>query len=61
VAYDIAVLITSIPLNAMPAIKDVVENLAANTIAIHMSSYSPARGGRVQALEEGRMESADAP
>ncbi|WP_026532954.1 NADPH-dependent F420 reductase [Arthrobacter sp. H41] len=55
--HDVKVLITSIPLSAMPAIKALVADLPANAIVIDTSNYYPLRDGHVQALDEGQVES----
>lgn len=57
VVQDVEVLITSIPLSAMPAIRPLVANLPADAIVIDTSNYYPARDGQIQALEEGQVES----
>jgi 8-hydroxy-5-deazaflavin:NADPH oxidoreductase len=57
VVQDVEVLITSIPLNGVPAVKPLVAGLPTNAVVIDTSNYYPARDGRVQALEEGQVES----
>lgn len=57
VVHDVEVLITSIPLTAMPAIKPLVANLPADATIIDTSNYYPARDGHLQALDEGEVES----
>jgi 8-hydroxy-5-deazaflavin:NADPH oxidoreductase len=57
VVQDVEVLITSIPLSGMPAVKPLVARLPTDAVVIDTSNYYPARDGRVQALEEGQIES----
>lgn len=57
VVQEVEVLITSIPLSAMPAIRNVVAGLPVDAIVIDTSNYYPARDGQLQALEEGQVES----
>ncbi|MCQ6270583.1 NAD(P)-binding domain-containing protein [Pseudarthrobacter sp. R1] len=57
VRHNIEVLITSIPLSAMPAIKPLVADLPRGAIIIDTSNYYPLRDGHVQALDEGQVES----
>jgi predicted dinucleotide-binding enzyme len=57
VVHDVEVLITSIPLSAMPAIKPLVAELPAGVVVIDTSNYYPARDGQLQVLDEGQVES----
>ncbi|WP_104182369.1 NADPH-dependent F420 reductase, partial [Arthrobacter sp. B0490] len=57
VVQDVEVLITSIPLSAMPALRPLVASLPADAIIIDTSNYYPARDGRIQALDDGQVES----
>ncbi|MEG9248201.1 NAD(P)-binding domain-containing protein [Arthrobacter sp. Soc17.1.1.1] len=57
VVHDVEVLITSIPLSAMPGIKPLVTGLPADVVVIDTSNYYPARDGQLQALDEGQVES----
>lgn len=57
VVHDVEVLITSIPLSAMPGIKPLVTGLPAEVVVIDTSNYYPARDGQLQALDEGQVES----
>lgn len=57
VVQDVQVLITSIPLSAMSAIRPLVAILPADAIIIDTSNYYPARDGHLQMLEEGQVES----
>ena len=54
---DVEVLITSIPLRGMPALKPLIADVSGDTVIIDTSNYYPARDGRLQALEEGQVES----
>jgi 8-hydroxy-5-deazaflavin:NADPH oxidoreductase len=57
VMHNVEVLITSIPLSAMPAIKPLVADLPAVATVIDTSNYYPLRDGHVRALDEGQVES----
>jgi predicted dinucleotide-binding enzyme len=57
VVTDIDVLITSIPLSRMTEIRRLLANLPANAVIVDTSNYYPLRDGRVQALEDGQVES----
>lgn len=54
---DVDVLITSMPLSRMPEVKSLITGLPANTVIIDTSNYYPLRDGRVEALEDGKVES----
>lgn len=54
---DVDVLITSMPLGRMPEVKSLITGLPANTVIIDTSNYYPLRDGRVEALEDGKVES----
>jgi predicted dinucleotide-binding enzyme len=54
---DVDVLITSMPLSRMPEVKTLITDLPANTVIIDTSNYYPLRDGRVEALEDGKVES----
>ncbi|MCW2131924.1 NADPH-dependent F420 reductase [Arthrobacter sp. VKM Ac-2550] len=57
VVQDVEVLITSIPLSGMPAVKPLVANLPTDALVVDTSNYYPARDGHVQAIDEGQVES----
>lgn len=57
VVTDVDVLITSIPLSRMTEIRRLLANLPANAVIVDTSNYYPLRDGRVQALEDGQVES----
>lgn len=57
VVTDVDVLITSIPLGRMTEIRRLLANLPANAVIVDTSNYYPLRDGRVQALEDGQVES----
>ena len=57
VVQDVEVLITSIPLSGMPAVKPLVADLPTDVVIIDTSNYYPTRDGHVQALEDGQVES----
>ena len=57
VVTDVEVLITSIPLSRMPEIGPLIANLPANAVIVDTSNYYPLRDGRVQALDDGQVES----
>lgn len=57
VVTDIDVLIISIPLTRIPEIKPLITALPAETVIVDTSNYYPRRDGRIQALEEGQVES----
>jgi predicted dinucleotide-binding enzyme len=54
---DVDVLITSMPLSRMPEVKTLITELPANAVIIDTSNYYPVRDGRVEALEDGQVES----
>jgi predicted dinucleotide-binding enzyme len=54
---DVDVLITSMPLSRMPEVKALITDLPANAVIIDTSNYYPQRDGRVEALEDGQVES----
>jgi predicted dinucleotide-binding enzyme len=53
----IDVLITSIPLSRMPAIRPLIADLPVGTVVIDTSNYYPMRDGQVRALDDGQVES----
>lgn len=57
VVTDVDVLITSVPLSRMPEIGPLLANLPADAVIIDTSNYYPLRDGRVQALDDGQVES----
>ncbi|MUU69861.1 NADPH-dependent F420 reductase [Pseudarthrobacter sp. GA104] len=54
---DVDVLITSMPLSRMPEVRTLITDLPANAVIIDTSNYYPLRDGRVEALEDGQVES----
>jgi 8-hydroxy-5-deazaflavin:NADPH oxidoreductase len=57
VVTDVDVLITSIPLSRMPEVKPLIANLPASAVIVDTSNYYPLRDGRVEALDDGKVES----
>ena len=57
VVTDVDVLITSIPLSRMPEVKPLIATLPANAVIVDTSNYYPLRDGRVEALDDGKVES----
>lgn len=57
VVTDVDVLITSIPLSRMTEIGPLLANLPAKAVIVDTSNYYPLRDGRVQALDDGQVES----
>ena len=57
VVTDVDVLITSIPLSRMPEVKALIADLPANAVIVDTSNYYPLRDGRVEALDDGKVES----
>lgn len=57
VVTDIDVLIISIPLSRVPEITPLITTLPAEAVIVDTSNYYPRRDGRIQALEEGQVES----
>jgi predicted dinucleotide-binding enzyme len=54
---DVDVVIVSIPLNRIPGIAPLITGVPAETVVIDTSNYYPARDGRIDAIEEGQVES----
>lgn len=54
---DVDVLITSIPLERMPALAPLMEHLPAGAVVIDTSNYYPLRDGHIDALDDGQVES----
>lgn len=57
VVVDIDVLISSIPLNRMPAIASLVRSTPPETVVIDTSNYYPRRDGNIAEIDEGLVES----
>src|SRR5215207_7066099 len=54
---DVDVVIVSIPLNRVPGIASLIASVPAETVVIDTSNYYPGRDGRIDAIEEGQVES----
>jgi predicted dinucleotide-binding enzyme len=54
---DVDVVIVSIPLNRIPGIASLIASVPAETVVIDTANYYPARDGRIDAIEEGQVES----
>ena len=54
---NVDVVILSIPLNRLPAIAPLIASVPAETVVIDTSNYYPARDGRIEAIEDGQVES----
>ena len=57
VVVGVDVLILSVPLSALPGIAPTVVGAPGDTIVIDTSNYYPGRDGRIDALEDGQVES----
>ncbi|WP_275785364.1 NADPH-dependent F420 reductase [Pararhizobium gei] len=56
-ATDVEALILSIPLNRIGDIASLVSSLPAETVVIDTSNYYPMRDGKIEELEQGKVES----
>lgn len=54
---DVDVVILSIPLNRIPTIAPLIANLPAETVVIDTSNYYPGRDDKIDAIEDGQVES----
>lgn len=54
---DVDVIILSIPLSAMPKLAGLLATVPADTVLIDTSNYYPSRDGRIEAIENGQVES----
>jgi 8-hydroxy-5-deazaflavin:NADPH oxidoreductase len=54
---DVDVVILSVPLNRIPDVEPVIASVPAETVIIDTSNYYPARDGRIDAIEDGQVES----
>jgi predicted dinucleotide-binding enzyme len=54
---DVEVVILSIPLNRLPGIAKLVGSLAQETVVIDTSNYYPFRDEKIEAIEQGQVES----
>ena len=54
---DVEVVILSIPLNRIAAIAPLVARLPDETVVIDTSNYYPFRDSKIQAIEDGQVES----
>lgn len=57
VVEDVDVLILSIPLNRLPDYASTVRDLPPETVVIDTSNYYPVRDNRIEALDDGQVES----
>ncbi len=54
---DVDVVILSIPLDRLPGIAPLIASVPAETVVIDTSNYYPGRDGRIDAIEDGQVES----
>jgi predicted dinucleotide-binding enzyme len=54
---DVDVVILSIPLNRLPGVASLTASVSSETVVIDTSNYYPARDGRIEAIEDGQVES----
>lgn len=54
---DVDVVILSIPLNRIPEVAPLFTDVPAETVVIDTSNYYPARDNRIEAIEDGQVES----
>lgn len=54
---DVDVVILSIPLNRIPEVAPLFTDVPAETVVIDTSNYYPARDNKIQAIEDGQVES----
>ena len=57
VVTDVDALIVSIPLNAVPRVRSLIDDLPAGAVVLDTSNYYPGRDGRIEALDNGQVES----
>jgi predicted dinucleotide-binding enzyme len=57
VTADVDVVIVSVPISRVPDIASLVQAAPASAVVIDTSNYYPLRDGRIQELEDGRVES----
>jgi predicted dinucleotide-binding enzyme len=57
VVTDVEVLIVSVPLNRVPAIRPLIDKLPSEAIIIDTSNYYPMRDEHIPALDNGQVES----
>lgn len=57
VVADVDVLILSIPLNRLPQVVPLLTTLPAEAVVVDTSNYYPARDSRVEAIDDGQVES----
>jgi predicted dinucleotide-binding enzyme len=57
VVTDVEVLIVSVPLNRVPAIRPLIDKLPFEAIIIDTSNYYPMRDEHIPALDNGKVES----
>jgi 8-hydroxy-5-deazaflavin:NADPH oxidoreductase len=54
---DVDIVILSIPLNRLPGVASLTASVSSETVVIDTSNYYPARDGRIEAIEDGQVES----
>jgi 8-hydroxy-5-deazaflavin:NADPH oxidoreductase len=54
---DVEALILSVPLERIPELRPLVDDLPANAVLLDTSNYYPMRDGNIAALDEGQVES----
>lgn len=57
VVSDVDAVIVSIPLNAIPGVRSLIDDAPAGAVLLDTSNYYPARDGRIEALDNGQVES----
>ncbi|WP_404444331.1 NAD(P)-binding domain-containing protein [Sutcliffiella horikoshii] len=54
---DIAVLIISLPIKALPSIRNIIDQVGEEVIIVDTSNYYPFRDGKIEEIENGMVES----
>ncbi len=57
VVKNIDVLITSIPIHALPSIRNIVDKVGEEVVVVDTSNYYPQRNGKIEEVEKGMVES----
>jgi 8-hydroxy-5-deazaflavin:NADPH oxidoreductase len=57
VIKNIEVLIISLPIKAMPSIRDIINQVGEEVIVVDTSNYYPFRDGKIEEIENGMVES----
>jgi predicted dinucleotide-binding enzyme len=57
VIKNIEVLIISLPIKAMPSIRDIINQVGEKVIIVDTSNYYPFRDGKIEEIEDGMVES----